>query len=106
MVKFRERNGLKHIVSDNELASFAWGAYFANRSSIFINRVEYLVNIERRANLVFSDNRQSGYGNWVIFESANKIYVFSEERLKVARKEYALTEQCYCFTDEAFMAVV
>ena len=43
MLEYRERNGNKHIVSDNELNAFAWAGYYANCSTILINGKSYEV---------------------------------------------------------------
>jgi hypothetical protein len=43
MLEYRERNGNKHIVSDNELNAFAWAGYYANYSTILINGKSYEV---------------------------------------------------------------
>ena len=51
MLEYRERNGNKHIVSDNELNAFAWAGYYANYSTILINGKNYEVVIVARQKL-------------------------------------------------------
>ena len=55
MLECRERNGNKHIVSDNELNAFAWAGYYTNCSTILINGKSYEVVHVTDSEIEFKD---------------------------------------------------
>ncbi|MBU5332068.1 hypothetical protein KQI61_07640 [Anaerocolumna aminovalerica] len=102
-----ERNGQKNIISDIENFAFAWAGYYANKSNIFVNGVKYFVDIVFEGNIHFSDNTETGFGNWVIFKNCDNdtSIIFQKEKLSQLRNDNPLTEHLYCFSDETFGAL-
>ena len=92
-----------HILSDQPELAFAWAAYFANHSDIYVNgrkyRVEYIFN----AGLEFANGTYLPYGNYVIFKSELGLMVYTYEYLKKLRKTSSISVMI-CFTEEQFFS--
>ena len=69
MLEYRERNGNKHIVSDNKLNAFAWAGYYANYSSILINGKSYEVVHVTDSEIEFADGTYLPFVCYSIFKS-------------------------------------
>jgi|GEM_PF-2830403 len=104
VIELRERNSSKNVVSNMKDYAFAWAGAYANYSKIFINGIEYFVRIEFNSNLVFTNNKQTGLGDWVIFENIeNKsLTIYGHKKLKDIRENEKLTSHIICFNDESF----
>lgn len=104
IIELRERNNTKHIVSNKKEYAFAWSGCYANYSNIFINGIEYFVKIELNSNLIFSNNKETGLGDWVIFEDIkNKVMtIYNHAELKKIRENNKLTSHLLCLNDESF----
>ena len=105
MLEYRERNGNKHIVSDNELNAFAWAGYYANYSTILINGKSYEVLHVTDSEIEFADGTYIPFGNYAIFKSDDKVKFLDDYKLREVRKENPLKHRYYCFNDEQFLKV-
>ena len=103
MLEYRERNGNKHIVSDNELNAFAWAGYYANYSTILVNGKSYEVFHVTDTEIEFEDGTYLPFGCYAIFKNDDKIRFFDDYKLREVRKENPLEHKYYCFTDEQFL---
>lgn len=57
----KERNRDIHIVSNIKQLSFAWTAYYANQSNIFICGTKYHVDVIINGNVQFSDEKRNRF---------------------------------------------
>lgn len=102
MLEYRERNGNKHIVSDNELNAFAWAGYYANCSTILINGKSYEVVHVTDSEIEFADGIYLPFGCYAIFKSDNEVKFFDDYKLREVRKENPLEHEYYCFNEDQF----
>lgn len=105
MLELRERNGIKHIISDNELNAFAWAGYYANCSNIIINGKDYTVIHITDSSIDFSDGTFLPIGCYAIFEGEDGIVVYNDYELREIRNNNPLDKNIYCFDDETFLKV-
>lgn len=105
MLEYRERNGNKHIVSDNELNAFAWAGYYANYSTILINGKSYEVVHVTDSEIEFADGTHLPFGCYAIFKSDDEVKFFDDYKLRKVRKENPLEHEYYCFNDDQFLKV-
>lgn len=105
MLELRERNGIKNIVSDIQINAFAWAAYHANYSNIYINGKEYRVIHIFNSQITFSNGDYLPYGNYVMFENDKGICVYEQQYLKEIRTNNTIENHLYCFTDETFLKI-
>lgn len=105
MLELRERNGKKHIISDFELAAFAWAAYYAQCSDIIINGKEYRTVHVTDSAIDMSDGTSLPYGCYAIFKGEDGIRIFDDYELKDIRKNNPLESNFYCFDDETFLKI-
>ena len=105
MLELRERNGKKHIVSDNELNAFAWAGYYTNYSDIFINGKEYHVIHVTDSAIEFPDGASLPVGCYAIFKCDDETRFCDDYELRNIRNNNPLSNHFYCFTDEEFMKV-
>ena len=103
MLEYRERNGNKHIVSDNELNAFAWAGYYANYSTVLINGKKYEVIHVTDSEIEFADGACLPFGCYAIFKNDSEVRFFDDYKLREIRKENPLEHEYYCFTDEQFL---
>lgn len=103
MLKLKERNGKKHIVSDEEEKAFAWAGYYANHSNILINGIEYNVVYKRNCSIVFDNGTFLPFGSYVVFKSDNENRFYDEHKLQEVRNNNPLKEHFICFNDEIFL---
>lgn len=101
----KERNKDIHIISNIKQLAFAWAAYYANQSNIFICGTKYHVDVIINGNVQFSDGKETGFGNYVIFRNCkdSNLLVFQKECLSELRTNNPITGSLYCFSDETFM---
>nr|DAG16421.1 MAG TPA: hypothetical protein [Caudoviricetes sp.] len=105
ILEYRERNGNKHIVSDNELNAFAWAGYYANYSTILINGKSYEVVHVTDSEIEFADGTCLPFGCYAIFKSDDELKFFDDYKLREVRKENPLEHEYYCFNDDQFLKV-
>ena len=105
MVELRERNGKKHIVSDDEKTAFAWAGYFSQCSNIFINGKDYRVVHVTDSSIEFSDGSSLPIGCYAIFKSKNETIIYDDYKLREIRNTVPLNNHLYCFDDETFFEV-
>lgn len=105
MLEYREKNGNKHIVSDDELNAFAWAGYYANCSTILINGKSYEVVHVADSEIEFANGTYLPFGCYAIFKSDNEVKFFDDYKLREIRKENPLEREYYCFNDEQFLKV-
>lgn len=103
MLELRERNGKKHIVSDNELNAFAWAGYYANYSDIFINGKEYYIIHIADSSVEFSDGTSLPVGCYAIFKCDDETKFYDEYELRNIRKNNPLSDHLYCLDDDTFL---
>lgn len=106
MLELRERNGMKHIVSDDESKAFAWASYYANYSDIFINGKRYKVVLVMDSAIHFSDGISFPVGCYVLFEREGKVKIYDDYKLREIKNNNPLESHIYCFNDETFLKVV
>ncbi len=106
MIELRIRNHMRNIVSNEKELCFAWAAYYANKSHIFINGIEYFVDIVFNSNVVFNNNTCTGHGNWVIFKADDHLLFYDKNYLNIRRLENPLTANIYCFSDDKFLSAI
>lgn len=97
-------NGKIHILSDQPELAFAWAAYFANHSDIYVNGRKYRVECIFNAGLEFANGTYLSYGNYVIFKSELGLTVYTYEYLKELRKTSSISVMI-CFTEEQFFRI-
>ena len=73
MLEYRERNGNKHIVSDDELKAFAWAGYYANCATILVNGKSYEVVHVFDSEIEFADGTYIPLGCYAIFKDNNEL---------------------------------
>ena len=105
MLELRERNGKKHIISDFELATFAWAAYYAQCSDIIINGKEYRTVHVTDSAIDMSDGTSLPFGCYAIFKGEDGIRIYNDYELKDIRKNNPLERNFYCFDDETFLKI-
>lgn len=105
MLEYRERNGNKHIVSDNELNAFAWAGYYANYSTILINGKNYEVVHVTDSEIEFADGTYLPFGCYAIFKSDDEVKFFDDYKLREVRKGNPLEHEYYCFNDDQFLKI-
>lgn len=106
MLELRERNGQKHIVSDDEMKAFAWAGYYTQRSDILINGKEYKVVHVTDSAIDFNDGTSLTVGCYAIFKGENGIKIYDDYKLREIRNNNPLENNIYCFNDETFLKVV
>ena len=94
-------NGSIHILSNRPEIAFAWAAYFAERSNIYVNGKEYRVEHIFNAGLEFANGTYLPFGNYVIFKSELGLTVYTYEYLEGLRRTSSISETI-CFTEEQF----
>lgn len=105
MLELRERNGKKHIVSDDELKAFAWAGYYTNYSDIFINGKEYYVVHVADSAIEFPNGASLPVGCYAIFECDDEIRICDDYELRNIRNNNPLSNHLYCLMDEEFIKV-
>lgn len=85
-------NDSVHILSDRPELAFAWAAYFAEHSNIYVNGKEYRVEHIFNAGLEFANGTYLPFGNYVMFKSNLEHRQISFASWRNRRKEY----QLYC----------
>ena len=105
MLELRERNGKKHIVSDDELKAFAWAGYYTNYSDIFINGKEYHVVHVTDSAIEFPDGTSLPVGCYAIFKCNDETRFCNDYELRNIRNNSPLSNHFYCLTDEEFMRI-
>lgn len=105
MLEYREKNGMIHIVSDNELIAFAWAAYYADHSILLVNGKIYKVIHPPERKIEFADGTDLPFGCYAIFKSDAEVRVFDDCELNRIRKENPLEHIYSCFSDEQFLTV-
>lgn len=106
MLELRERNGEKHVVSDNILKAFAWGAYYANYSNVIINGEKYKVIHVQDCYITFNDGTFLPFGSYVIFEKEGKRIFYNYYKLRNIRNDNPLESHIYCFNDDTFLKII
>ena len=105
MLELRERNGKKHIVSDDELKAFAWAGYYTDYSDIFINGKDYHVVHVTDSAIEFSDRTSLPVGCYAIFKCDDETRFCNDYELRNIRNNNQLSNHFYCLTDEEFMKI-
>lgn len=105
MLECRHRNENKHIVSDNELCTFAWAGYYANYTNIFVNGENYRVIHIADSSIEFKDGKCLPFGCYAIFKNKKEIRFFDDYNLRRIRKESPLEREVYCLSDEQFFKI-
>ena len=105
MLELRERNGKKHIVSDDELKAFAWAGYYTQCSDILINGKEYKVVHVTDSAIDFNDGTSFSVGCYAIFECGDDIRLYNDYELRDIRNNHPLSNHFHCWTDEEFMKI-
>lgn len=105
MLELRERNGQKHIVSNDEMNAFAWAGYYTQYTNILVNGKEYRVVHVTDSSIDFNDGTSLPVGCYAIFESEDGIRIYDDYELREVRNNNPLENNIYCFTDETFLKV-
>ena len=105
MLELRERNGKKHIVSDDELKAFAWAGYYTQCSDILINGKEYKVVHVTDSAINFNDGTSFPVGCYAIFDGEDGVRICDDYNLREIRNSNPLESNIYCFDDETFLKV-
>lgn len=105
MLELREKNGKKHIVSEDELKAFAWVGYYTQCSDILINGKEYKVVHVTDSAIDMNDGTFLPFGCYAIFKGEDGIRIFDDYELKDIRKNNPLESNFYCFDDETFLKI-
>ena len=105
MLELRERNGKKHIVSNDELKAFAWAGYYTQCSDILINGKEYKVVHVTDSAIDFNDGTSFPVGCYAIFEGEDGVRICDDYNLREIRNSNPLESNIYCFDDETFLKV-
>lgn len=103
MLELRERNGQKHIVSDDEMKAFAWAGYYTQCSNILINGKEYRIVHVTDSTIDFNDEISLPVGCYAIFECKDGIQIYDDYKLREVRNNNPLENNIYCFNDETFL---
>lgn len=102
MLELRERNGQKHIVSEDEMKAFAWAGYYTQNSDIFINGKKYRVIHVTDSGIDFNDGTSLPVGCYAIFKNEDGVTIYNDRKLKDIRKSNPLERNVYCFNDKTF----
>ena len=105
MLELRERNGKKHIVSEDETKAFAWAGYYTQCSNILINGREYRVVHVTDSAIDFNDGTSLPVGCYAIFEGEDGMRIYDDYKLREVRNNSPLSNHFYCLTDEEFMKI-
>ena len=105
MLELREKNGKKHIVSEDELKAFAWAGYYTQYSDILINGKEYKVVHVTDSAIDFNDGTSFPVGCYAIFEREDGVIICDDYKLREIRNSNPLESNIYCFDDETFLKV-
>ena len=105
MLELRERNGKKHIVSEDEAKAFAWAGYYAQCSNILLNGKEYRVVHVTDSSIDFNDGTSLPVGCYAIFEGEDGMRIYDNYKLREIRNNNPLERNAYCFDDETFFKV-
>ena len=97
MLELRERNGKKHIISDFELAAFAWAGYYTQCSDILINGKEYKVVHVTDSAIDFNDGTSFPVGCYAIFEGEDGVRICDDYKLREIRKQQSVGKQYLLF---------
>ena len=102
MLELRERNGKKHIVSDDELKAFAWAGYYTNYSDIFINGKEYHDVHVTDSTIEFPDGTSLPVGCYAIFKCDDETRFCNDYELRNIRNNSPLSNHFYfCFVNNS-----
>lgn len=96
-------NDSVHILSDRPELAFAWAAYFAEHSNIYVNGKEYRVEHIFNAGLEFANGTYLPFGNYVMFKSKLGLTVYTYEYLQGLRKISSIAEM-FTFTEDQFFS--
>lgn len=103
MLELRERNGQKHIVSDEEMKAFAWAGYHAQYSDILINGKEYNVVHVTNSSITMSNGAYLPVGCYAIFKSDDGTKIYDDRQLRNIRNNNPLESHIFCFNDDTFL---